>query len=252
MTNTRMAILAVCFVVARGVEAVACPQPAEANTVMIETSNTAGFGSYQKMPPLPLEKGEYVLTFDDGPYRPTLPLILDILETRCVPATFFMIGRKAEKNPDLVKEVKAKNFGIASHSFSHRTLTDLPLLEAEKDIAEGMLTVEKAAGGLAAGQGRLFRFPSSAMTPELIAYVRELGATVAGVDLSPEDWRGSPPEESLDRFRKRINTQDRGVIVLHDSQPNTVALLPMIIDEVHARGGRFVRLEAHGSALGLE
>lgn len=111
-----------------------------------------------------------------------------------------------------------------------------------------MEAVESAEGGLADGEGRLFRFPSNRSTPELVAAVREMGASVASVDFSPEDWRGSAPEETLERLRKVLNGGDRGVVLLHDSQPNTVRLLPMVLDEIEGRGGRFVRLVAKGPA----
>ncbi len=65
---------------------------------------------------------------------------------------------------------------------------------------------------------------------------------VASYHLSPEDWRNHPPEETLRRLRQRLNANDRGVIVMHDIQTNTVPLLPMVIDELKSRNAKIVHL----------
>lgn len=234
------------------VAAQTCPRTADVReAVVVDTESVDGFGKYGRFPRLPLRSGQYILTFDDGPNWTVTPQILDILKRNCVPATFFMIGKHAQEAERIAKMVAQDGFGIGSHSFTHRTLTDLPMAEAEDDIRNGMMAVEKAVGGLPSGTGRLFRFPSNAYNHGLLTYVRSLRATSSFADLSPEDWRNSPPDESFVRFRNRMNTVDRGVIILHDNQPNTVLLLPMIITEVHSRGGHFVEMVAKGAKPAL-
>jgi peptidoglycan/xylan/chitin deacetylase (PgdA/CDA1 family) len=88
----------------------------------------------------------------------------------------------------------------------------------------------------------LFRFPENAATPDLLETAARMGLIVASYDVSPEDWRNDAPQESLRRLRQRLNTVDRGVIVMHDVQENTVPLLPMILDELKSRGARIVHL----------
>jgi peptidoglycan/xylan/chitin deacetylase (PgdA/CDA1 family) len=46
------------------------------------------------------------LSFDDGPHPVFTPMVLDILETHQARATFFLIGERALRHPDLVQQIK--------------------------------------------------------------------------------------------------------------------------------------------------
>ena len=59
------------------------------------------------------------LTFDDGPDKIITPLVLDILKEYDIKATFFLIGKKAEKHPYLVKQIVEEGHIIANHTYSH-------------------------------------------------------------------------------------------------------------------------------------
>src|ERR1041384_988399 len=74
---------------------------------------------------LPLEDREVVLTFDDGPWRATDNKILAALAQECVRATFFLIGRNAASQPDMVRRMAAEGHTIAHHSFAHPNLKHL-------------------------------------------------------------------------------------------------------------------------------
>ena len=45
------------------------------------------------------------LTFDDGPHPQFTPLLLDLLAQYEAKATFFMVGKEAEKYPEVVQQV---------------------------------------------------------------------------------------------------------------------------------------------------
>ena len=62
------------------------------------------------------------LTFDDGPSAETTPKLLDILYEKDAPSTFFMLGSRAENNPDIVKRIKKEGHDIASHTMYHQNL----------------------------------------------------------------------------------------------------------------------------------
>ncbi|WP_161992772.1 polysaccharide deacetylase family protein [Aureimonas leprariae] len=225
----------------------ACPSALAGRTVAVDPA-THGFGAVQKQPPLPLQPGEYVVTIDDGPNPKTTPALLDILRSRCIAATFFLVGRNAERHPELVRRIVAEGDGIGSHSFSHRDFGKLSRDGIAEEIWAGMRAVDIAAFGAfdeSRRPRRLFRFPGSpgfapALPPDLVAIANGAGAIVAGYDFSPEDWRNSPPEESFRRLLARLG--DRGVILFHDGQSNTLELLPMVLDELERRGARVVRL----------
>ncbi len=58
------------------------------------------------------------LTFDDGPSPDTLK-ILDILKAENIKATFFLIGSRVEKYPEIAKKIALEGHEIGNHSYSH-------------------------------------------------------------------------------------------------------------------------------------
>jgi peptidoglycan/xylan/chitin deacetylase (PgdA/CDA1 family) len=206
----------------------------------VATKDTVGIG--HGYPPLGLAHGEIILTFDDGPMPDTTPAILDILAKDCVKATFFMIGKRAQAHPELAAQVRAAGHTIGSHSYTHRELNRLPGQEADDDVQRGYQAVEKAAFGDEADRPRLVRFPGFKATPELVAFVHDHHGTVVNTTISPADWRGQPAAVTFGRLKALFDRMDRGIVLLHDSQQETVKLLPMVIEEMKARKMRVVQL----------
>ena len=68
------------------------------------------------------KKKSIALTFDDGPHPENTPRILDILKDKGVKATFFVIGKNAEKYPDLLRRIDAEGHIVGNHSYSHNQL----------------------------------------------------------------------------------------------------------------------------------
>ncbi|HEY0010917.1 MAG TPA: polysaccharide deacetylase family protein [Candidatus Paceibacterota bacterium] len=59
------------------------------------------------------------LTFDDGPNPYATPQILDILKQEGCTATFFLIGRRADQYPEIVRRIQAEGHTIGGHSHKH-------------------------------------------------------------------------------------------------------------------------------------
>ena len=122
-----------------------------------------GLQSYPRS--LPFTDHEVVLTFDDGPAT-TTPAVLDVLAAECVEATFFLVGRKAEAFPSIVKRELAEGHPLGHHSYSHpaQTLRRMSLAAAKADIDRGFAADYLAAYGTATSAPPVpfFRFPGFA------------------------------------------------------------------------------------------
>jgi hypothetical protein len=94
--------------------ALACPPDAlgTARTLTLPRA-AAAFGTVQHAA-LPLQRGEVVLSFDDGPRRESTPRVLEALRAECVQATFFMVGEALRAEPGLAWRAKWQRRGIAS------------------------------------------------------------------------------------------------------------------------------------------
>ena len=224
--------------------AFACEPGALGTSRVLKVSTAERTGVGHSYPALGLAHGEIILTFDDGPKPETTSAILDTLAKECVQATFFMIGKRAEAHPELAARVREAGHTIGSHSYNHRELNNIIYEDAAQDIQRGYDAVEKAAFGSVADRPRLVRFPGFKSTPELVSFVRTHHSTVVDVNISPADWRGQPAGVTFERLKRLFDRQDRGIVILHDNQSETVKLLPMLIAEMKSRNMRIVHLEA--------
>ena len=86
------------------------------------------------------DKKLLAFTFDDGPNYETTQYLLEELDKRDAKVSFFMVGERVIKQPELVKEIYEKGHTIGSHSYSHKSLLKLNDEELKKEISYyGML-----------------------------------------------------------------------------------------------------------------
>ncbi|MFC4617662.1 polysaccharide deacetylase family protein [Camelliibacillus cellulosilyticus] len=62
---------------------------------------------------------QYTLTFDDGPDPVYTPILLDLLKRYHIKATFFVLGHKAEKHPELIQRMHQEGHLIGIHHLNH-------------------------------------------------------------------------------------------------------------------------------------
>src|SRR5712675_2101039 len=109
--------------IAQTAPAADCPGHPDAlgtsRTLVVDPKEHRLIGTMQYRETLPLEDGEVVLTFDDGPLPKYSNQILDILAAQCVKATFFLIGGQAQANPEGVRKVRDAGHTVATHTQSH-------------------------------------------------------------------------------------------------------------------------------------
>jgi len=72
--------------------------------------------------------------------------ILQLLDKYSTKATFFVLGETAEKNQDLIKEIKSSGHEIASHGYNHKSLKQMTPDEFEKDIIKSKNILKSITG----------------------------------------------------------------------------------------------------------
>lgn len=225
-----------------------CTGPLTGRTVTLPAT-TAGFGGLQYQAPLPLKRGEYLLTIDDGPNPGTTQELLGILDTNCIRATFFMVGKRAEAYAELARMIVAEGHGVGSHSWSHGNFSQMTPDQVKAEIDRGDAAVFRAAFGTAPGGAHLFRVPGATGVPRDLPkawtdYLKGRQLILASYDISPGDWQNPPPDTGFaNMFR---NFPDRGVIVIHDWPSNTPELLRRTLKELERRKATLVTLKVAG------
>lgn len=82
------------------------------------------------------ESGLIALTIDDGPHPDTTPAILDVLDAHGTWATFFLLGEKARKYPELVEEIRTRGHEVGNHLMRDEKSVSLGREQFAADLAE--------------------------------------------------------------------------------------------------------------------
>ena len=164
----------------------------------------------------PAHPGELALTFDDGPNPAWTPSLLDILARREVHATFFLVGRYAQAEPALVRQIVAAGHQIGSHSWSHLNLALASASRIEEQLSRTSETLEQITGAPV----RYFRPPFGARRPETLRIARQLGLIPVLWNAMTSDWKNPSADAIAKRLRRKIDSLARrghaANIVLHD------------------------------------
>ncbi|MDP9150741.1 MAG: polysaccharide deacetylase family protein [Myxococcota bacterium] len=179
-----------------------------------------------------------VLTFDDGPHPLWTPRILDALRRSGVTATFFLVGRKVEEHPDVVRAILEEGHSLGVHSYEHDRLFALRgSRRVRRDLERGIASIEAVAGR----RPHLFRPPVGLTNPIIARVADDLDLTVVGWTVRGRDgWALARAEEVVARICRGL--QDGAIVLLHDApergdrEPAAVQALPAIVDAIAARG----------------
>ncbi|WP_253195663.1 polysaccharide deacetylase family protein [Streptomyces sp. JHA26] len=174
------------------------------------------------------------LTFDAGPSEHSARL-LDILEEKQVPATFFLLGeRHIDTYPELVRRMAAEGHEVASHTWTHRILTDADPDEIREELERPNREIERLTGR----RPTLMRPPQGRTDDTVHDICRELGLAEVLWTVTAKDYT----TDDSDLITKRVLEQSSrdGIILLHDIYDGTVPAVPGIIDALKQRGYVFV------------
>lgn len=163
------------------------------------------------------------LTFDDGPSDRVTPLILDVLKEENVKATFFVVGKHAERRKYLIKREFDEGHCVGVHSYSHvyNSIYSSPqALIADIDKCNDI--IEEVTGK----RSDVYRFPggSFSVKAELIAEVLQHGMRYVDWNASTRDAEIiHPTVQTL--FKAAIDTpanRERIILLSHDTTDKTV------------------------------
>lgn len=201
------------------------------------------------------------LTIDDGPADPYTADMLDELKTLNVKATFFLIGQNAERYPGLVHRIWNEGHEIGNHTFTHPNMGSISPRQARLE----MNATQRVFQSQLHRSTLLFRPPYNAdaepSTVEEVVPLRlasELNYITVLEFLDPQDWRLTEPlpeggtrprtaRDMLNTIEGQLDTEKGSCILMHDGGGNraeTVKLIPLMVNELRARGYTFVPVSA--------
>ena len=207
---------------------VACdPDYKDAKTILLNTYYN--FKRKKLVERGPSNKKQVAITFDDGPTKETLEL-LEILKEYNAKATFFLVGKMATKNPEIVKKIEADGHQIALHSQNHLNLTRLDYYDLQKEIFQGYCSVKNSG----VSPSFSLRPPGGNSSHNLGLFADEYGLSLIMWTKNTTHLQQSRPE---DMAQYCYNSLKPGFIyLLHNNVPVTTKALPLILSYFKSKG----------------
>jgi len=235
------------LVTAAPVRAQECPGHPDAlgtsRELVVEFGEPTRVGVMQYRQTLPLADKEVVLTFDDGPLPRYSNAVLDILAAQCVKATYFLIGKMARTYPAVVRRIYEEGHTIGTHTEDHPSrMQKLSAEKVRQEIDAGVADVGAALGD-PKELAPFFRIPGLARSELIEQELSARSLVVFSSDTVADDWhRRIKPSEIVHRAMSRLQARGKGILLLHDIHPATVAALPELLKSLKEEGFRVVHV----------
>lgn len=178
------------------------------------------------------------LTFDDGPDEKMTMRVLEVLKRYDVKATFFLVGSKVQKYPQIVKSIVSEGHTVANHTYSHKN--SFPLSSLGR-VNKELQMCNDAISEIVDKRVKLFRPPFGVTNPIIGRAVRRVGFNAIGWSIRSFDTFASYSRDSICR-RVLRKLHPGAIILLHDRCPEADVLLEKLIPAILERGYRFVSL----------
>lgn len=186
------------------------------------------------------------LTFDDGPSTNTNK-ILDILKKNNIKATFFLIGKNAETNKELVKREVSEGNVVGNHTYNHQ----LNYREGPEAFVQDLNKCDTVLKSIIGSDYKLklVRFPGGSFGQKLAPF--RAAVTKAGYhyinwnDLTGDAEHNNVPVNRLLGELEKYTSDDTVVILMHDaaSKTTSVQALPQVIQYLKSKGYTFDTLK---------
>jgi len=173
--------------------------------------------------------------------------VLDILERRDVPATFFLTAQWVLRYPDVTQRLAGNpRFELGNHTYRHQafapkcyTLPEIASNLMADDVAKTFSVIEPYGGH----QTRYFRFPGGCYNDTALQALAPLGVTVIQWDVVSQDPYATAWQPIVNNVLNGV--RPGSIVVMHITEANapfTDQALGPILDGLAQRGLRPVRL----------
>ncbi|NIK80202.1 polysaccharide deacetylase family sporulation protein PdaB [Paenibacillus castaneae] len=207
--------------------------------IYAERDNISVFASQQPAAiySVPTNKNVIALTFDIswGDKR-TEPILNVLKEKNVKQATFFLSSPWSQSHPEIVKKIQDAGFEIGSHGHKHDNYSKL----TDDEIRKQITTAHTILSDITGKQPNLIRLPNGDFDKRVLRIAEELHYKVIQWDTDSLDWMNIGTDKIINRVMTKAHPGD--IILFHasDSVKQTHEALPVVIDQLRAKGYEFV------------
>ncbi|MBE0622659.1 MAG: polysaccharide deacetylase family protein [Burkholderiales bacterium] len=201
--------------------------------------------NWTRLPAAARARSEIALTIDDGPDPAVTPQVLDMLDRYAARASFFCIGERAARHPDLCREIVRRGHAVENHSQHHRHYF---ALMGRSDIMRELQAAQETLAAITGQRPLFFRAPAGLRNPLLDPVLARLGLRLASWSARGFDTRSGDVERVKMRLLRGL--RPGSILLLHDGNaartpggvPVIVEVLPGVLAAARAANLRFVTL----------
>jgi peptidoglycan-N-acetylglucosamine deacetylase len=201
--------------------------------------------NWTRLPAAATARNEISLTIDDGPDPAVTPQVLELLDRYAAQATFFCIGEKAARYPDLCREIVRRGHAVENHSQHHRHHFSLM---GPRGIARELQAAQDTLTAITGQRPRFFRAPAGLRNPFLDPVLARLGLQLATWSARGFDTRVGDAGRVKEKLLRGL--QAGAILLVHDGnvartadgRPVILDVLPTILESAAAAHLRFVTL----------
>lgn len=186
--------------------------------------------NWTRLPAGARARREIALTIDDGPDPEVTPQTLDILDRYQARATFFCVGDKAARHPELCREIVRRGHAVENHSQRH---CHSFALWGGKGFRRELETAQQTLTGITGERPLFFRAPAGMRNPLLDRVLAHLDLRLASWSVRAFDTRSG----NVERVRERLlsGLVPGAILLLHDGNAaRTRDGVPVIVDVLPA------------------
>ena len=180
-----------------------------------------------------------LISFDDGPDPILTPKVLEILKKENVKAIFFLIGKKAEDHPEIVRKIVSEGHLIGNHSYSHNHFMSL---FSKKRLLQEINAAQNSLKNVAGINPIFFRPPIGYTNPNYAKVLKQLNLHCIGWSVRSYDSVLKNSNKLIKRLLKKV--RPGSIILLHDNLPQSVEALELFISNAKKNGIKFASTES--------
>lgn len=150
--------------------------------------------------------------------------------------TFFVTGRWAEKNPELLKQMSQAGHSIQNHGYKHVHFNQLSPAQAQEQIKKAEKIIQEITGS----QSKFFASPYGEQSRQLMQVVSAMDYDLIMWSIDTIDWQRPSPDTIVKRVTNRIHND--AIILMHPTEP-TLKALPEMLGGIKEQGYKMVGIE---------
>ncbi|MEA4925379.1 MAG: polysaccharide deacetylase family protein [Syntrophomonadaceae bacterium] len=165
-----------------------------------------------------------------------IPAMLEEFKKNNALATFFVTGRWAEKNPELLKQMAAAGHSIQNHGYKHVHFNQLSPAEVTGEIKKA----EDIIFGITGTRSSFFASPYGEYNPQLVRTVNSINYQYIMWSADTIDWQRPDPGTIVNRVIKKVHND--AIVLMHPTEP-TVKALPEMLKQLKEQNYQMITID---------